>query len=116
MKVIDLDNIKFVGINKKFYRNFSLTNEYRKFKELLILSCAKAKIQPYYQIIIYMETYHDIDAPIKVILDALETAEVIDNDRNVINLMVHKKFNKRGRPDKLEVSVGTYGKERNVYA
>ena len=45
----------------------------------------------------------DTDAPIKGVLDALEMAGVIANDRQIRNLVVHREYHKRGEPDRLAV-------------
>ena len=49
----------------------------------IIMSCTK-----------YREL--DIDAPIKIVLDALENAGLFKNDKDVMELIILKKFNERG--------------------
>ena len=91
--IIDLENIKFGSLNKKYKGNFKLTDEYKTFKGLLlnnILRKKLTKIDPPYSILISVSMYQDIDNIIKPIFDALEAAEIIDNDRNVRHLVITK--------------------------
>lgn len=60
-------------------------------------------MNPPYRVDIYMETYLDIDNPIKLVADCL--GNCIDNDRNILELSVIKKSIKRGRSGKLIVWV-----------
>jgi Holliday junction resolvase RusA-like endonuclease len=106
-KVISLDNVKFASLNKKYYGNFGLTKEYREFKKLLILSAKKGLIKPNYDMTIRVSMYQDIDNIIKPIMDSLETAGIIDNDKNVLSIDIFKLPIKRGQLGKLEIWIGT---------
>lgn len=113
IKVIDIDEIKFKSINKKFIQNkitkkFKLTKEYSYFKKILLYSIKRpiAIIDPPYQIDVYQMTYLDIDNTIKVIMDCLEERRIISNDREVIKLNIYKLKKKRGYSSSLKVFVG----------
>lgn len=107
--VIDLKDIKFGSINNRYNRNFSLTKEYRNFRKMLVLVCDKKKLKPPYFVSINIWCYQDIDASIKVILDALEIAGTIKNDRDIIILFVKKYPIKKGKKGSLKVYVeGNY--------
>lgn len=110
MKVIYIENIKLVSINQKFGMNklankLYLNEPYRKLKDQLISACVNTSIKSPYNISIEMSAYVDIDNCIKVILDALQSKGVIDNDKNVLELLVNKKQIKRGRAGSLAVYV-----------
>jgi len=102
-KVIDIDDVKFGSLNRKYKRNFYLTKEYREFKKLLIYSCKKVKASKPYIIEIRVHCYQDIDNVIKPILDALEFRKIIDNDRNVQEIVIHKNHIKKNELGKLQV-------------
>ena len=104
MKVLSIENIKIVGKNQKYYKNFALTNEYRNFKkeiEYCIVKPSEKILRPY-RVTIEFTMYHDIDAPVQTILDALESAGIIDNDRYITELNIVKNTTKRGKPGAVE--------------
>lgn len=104
--IIYLENVHFVGINKKFIsRNYVISQEYRNFYDLLFISCLSIKINPPYDIEIIMSTYLDIDAILKGILDVLKKKEVIEDDRFVLRLTLTKTPIKRNLPSSLKVSI-----------
>lgn len=113
MKVIDIKSIKMSSINQKFGYNpksgkLYNNSEYKQFKELLKQNMLERHIKPIaspYFVDIYMETYVDIDAPIKAILDAMKSYGVIDNDKNVLQLSVQKKEIGKGKLSVLQVVV-----------
>jgi Holliday junction resolvase RusA-like endonuclease len=107
-KVISLDNIKFASLNKKYYGNFRLTKEYREFKNLLMLSCKKGLIRSPYEMIIEVSMYNDYDNILKPIGDALQSAGIIMNDKDILAVYIIKHPLKRGTLGKLEVQVGHY--------
>ena len=110
-KVIDLENIKIVGINKKYNVNkkgrMYLSDGYRVFKKMLVFSCVKTKIPPPYHVKIKTHCYHDIDAVTKVILDAIQTAGVIDDDKNVLMCTQYKMPISKNTPGKIQVEVSS---------
>jgi hypothetical protein len=110
IKIIDLENIKLCSINKKYYKNFNLTQEYRDFKLLISLSCKNIKIEPPYEMKIEVSTAMDIDAPIKPILDGLN-GQAIDDDRNILKLTVIKEKIKRGEFGSLKIFVKSLKKD-----
>jgi len=104
--VLDLNNVKLASINNKYIsRQYILTKEYRNFKKLATKACAKLNMDPPYKITIMFKMYKDIDAPLKPVLDALETAGIITNDRYVTELHIHKETIKRGHPEAVKVWV-----------
>jgi Holliday junction resolvase RusA-like endonuclease len=104
-KVIDIENIKLPSLNNKFMnRSYSLTPEYRKFKEMIFRVAVKHKpVDPPYNVLIEFTGYTDIDNPIKCIIDGLQQKGIIDNDKNVLGLTINKIPIKRGRLSKLAV-------------
>ncbi len=93
--VIDIENVHLACINQKFGYNprsgklFS-TQKYKDFKKLLTMSARKGSIEAPYHIDIQFTGNADIDSHIKPILDSLQDAGIIDNDKHVYLLTVHK--------------------------
>lgn len=52
---------------------------------------------------LWMWSRVDTDAPIKGILDALEMARVIENDRQIRNIVIRRDYHPRDEPDRLRV-------------
>lgn len=71
-----------------------LSTQYRAVKCALVSAFTKYDAEeipkPPYKITIQSHQYADIDAYIKIILDALQDARVIDNDKNVLWLAIMK--------------------------
>ena len=100
---ITLDNIKFVGKNKKYIKSRTtgrliLSPEYRAFVQEMVYKFISAKNKHKYKtlkksisVMISMYTKKfDIDAIASSVLDAMQKAEIIDNDLNIYTLLVHK--------------------------
>lgn len=103
-EVIKLEGIKLTSVNQKYITGgFTLSKSYRELKELLSLTCKKIELKPPYRVEIYLETYLDIDNCLKNILDSL--GNCIVNDREILELLVHKKKTKRGKPGSVRVLV-----------
>jgi len=112
-KVIDLEGIKLKSLNDKFTvsrksKNICLKKEYEDFKKILLYSIGELEtpLEPPYFVYIYLETYLDIDNPLKPILDTLE-GPAIQNDKQIRRLLIDKIPRKRGHPSMLQVYVGT---------
>lgn len=103
---------KPVSINKRYYKNFSLTNEYRTFKEELglyarqIVRGIKIFTKPLcVEITVYYKGREpDIDAYIKPILDSLQGI-VYKNDKQIIRLVVVKQ---KSTEDKVSIYIDDY--------
>ena len=109
MKIIDLENIKIPSINRKYILSrgrLILSDEYRIWKNYLSKSCTRKKLKGPYRIEIYIDTNKDIDNCVKLIIDAVEDAGIIDDDKNITQLFISKQHIKKGRPEKLIVLVG----------
>jgi len=109
-EIINLKDIELTSINKKYTKsrhtgNFILTDNYRDFKTLLTLSAKKVKLRPPYSVEIYMQTYIDIDNPLKCILDSLQISGVIENDRKIEEVHLFRVARKRGALSDLNVFV-----------
>jgi len=106
--VLESDNIKLPRVNKKYNKNFSLTKEYRAGKRLLytliMLNCLPTVEGPY-AIIINVGTHLDIDAFCKPLLDSMQDANLIDNDKNVLALCINKTKVKRNQPNYIKVEL-----------
>lgn len=123
--VIDIDSVTLRSINKRLiqrkaapsdkYRGFVKVSKafinsqaYRNFKKTLFyhLQIPSKVIKPPYAVHIYLETYLDIDNPLKPIIDSLNKT-VIEDDKFIHELKVYKKPRKRGHPSSLKVYVGS---------
>jgi Holliday junction resolvase RusA-like endonuclease len=112
IKIIDLDNIKLVGVNKKYVdRKFHLSKEYRDFKKLLFCTVKNVVIPKDHKVLIIMETALDIDNPIKPILDGIE--KVFKDDKNIKILETRKIAIKRGKTGRLRIYADTLKSQCN---
>jgi Holliday junction resolvase RusA-like endonuclease len=118
MKIIELENIKIVGINTRsrvMIRNgkpfYYTDKKYKEFKKCLTDACINTTIQPPYSVTMHVSCYHDIDAVTKVVLDALEEANVINNDRHIYELFQYKTPIKKSSKGSIEVWVTSLDKE-----
>jgi Holliday junction resolvase RusA-like endonuclease len=112
MKVLDIQGQDLASVNEKYGYNpktgkLYLSPKYRAFKEMVAALCVKKKIQSPYEVLIRLVSNHDIDNPLKPILDGLQAAGVIDNDKNIHRLLVIKIPEKDAGEQLLEVYVTT---------
>lgn len=63
-------------------------------------------------VVVNIRTYKDLDNCLKLVLDALQGAEVIKNDRAVMEIIARKKRAKLGEPEDIEIMVTGYTEER----
>ena len=110
--VIDLENVHLACINQKFGHNpktgrLFATAQYKDFKKLLVMSAKKGAIKAPYHVKIEFSGRADIDAHIKPILDSLQIAGVIDNDKNVKYLEVLKRDLQKKGETRVTVGVET---------
>ena len=107
-----LDDLDVPSINRKYNYNpkigrFFVDGQYKAFKKLLVDNLTgSAAAEPPYYVAVFWHTYHDIDNSIKVILDALQESGIIQNDRDILQLSITKIPIKRGRPNRLKITVG----------
>lgn len=109
-KVISLNNIRIPSLNHKHFikkGRMILSQEYRDFQKLLLLTIKKGHIESPYRMWIELETYLDYDNCLKLCGDCLEKTGVIDNDMNILEVKINKKAVKRGHAGKLEVWIGS---------
>jgi Holliday junction resolvase RusA-like endonuclease len=109
-KVIDLQDVQIRSVNKKYIINRRTgrlvpSREYREFKNILEWACTGKSIEKPYRVKILLETYLDIDNPLKAILDSLN--KIIEDDRYILELIVCKKPLKRGKKGKIKVFIET---------
>lgn len=122
MKILDLDNIRIIGKNRKYIlgrgrRQLVLSPEYREFVATIanhvrasfasvqfygLLNAGKVWYPPYIVRIDYSMA-HDIDAPVQATLDAMVRAGVIEDDKHINQLHVFKHDRKRGAPGRIEI-------------
>jgi Holliday junction resolvase RusA-like endonuclease len=108
---------KAYGVNRRLdttrYGHVYTRADYKGFKQGLAWSLHEARKHcddklPYHgdvSVHIHMVVRHDIDACIKPVLDALELADVLSDDKQVRRLLVTMD-KKRGRvPDRIRVTV-----------
>jgi Holliday junction resolvase RusA-like endonuclease len=119
MKVLDLKGADLISVNEKYGYNpksgkLYLSSKYRAFKELIVANCVKEKIQSPYEVFIKLVANLDIDNPLKPILDGLESAGVIDNDKNVHCLVVLKIPEKDITKQSVVVHIQTHDRELDI--
>ena len=107
MLVVDIEKILIPSINNKYSLNTKtkrlfLNPKYRDFKKLISETCHKTNIDNDWSCKIQMQSYVDIDNPIKPILDGIAIANLI-NDKNCLDLHILKEKNKRGKEGYLKV-------------
>jgi Holliday junction resolvase RusA-like endonuclease len=113
MNSVTIYNVIIPSINQKYIINkktgqLVLSGAYRKFKEDLSLLFSKIEpVPPPYRINVLVRTYKDIDNFVKVMLDSLEAAGAIKNDRDVVLLNIRKFPAKRGASEAFAVEVLT---------
>ena len=104
--ILDIENIKITSVNRKYGKGFYLTNEYRTFKSVISHNCRRGiAIKPPYRVQIFLAMYLDIDNPVKCILDGLADAGIIDNDRNITELLVIKEPIKKNKLGRIKVDI-----------
>jgi len=120
MKILDVQNIKIPSVNGKYSVNHNtgrlyLSKKYRAFKDLmetLIVQFAiDTKIDPPYSLRINVSTAVDIDNFLKPLIDSLQQARLIDDDKNILRLIIEKKPVKRGELGSLQVFLNTLNDE-----
>ena len=117
MKIIkfQIDGISLISDNRRHTRSnwgtIMSTTSYRKYKEDLIiffrsqLPIGWETIQGAFGVRIKVWTYKDQSNLIKAILDALEGAGVIKNDRYCDRLYMIKEAQKKNEPEKIKIEV-----------
>jgi len=112
MKILDVENIKIPSINGKFGYNpktgrLYLQPKYKAFKDTLekmvIQFSLNEKIEPPYSLKINVSTALDIDNFIKPLQDSLKQAKLIDDDKNILQLVINKIPVKKGSPNSLQI-------------
>lgn len=118
------ENIKLASTNKRLMPSkngyWFMHPDYRKSKAELI---AKFRENGYSKAIdvekkricenenigikIIIQSYKDIDNPIKLICDVLEEMQYIKNDRYINKMLLIKKPIKRGRPESIYIIIDT---------
>lgn len=119
MVVLMLPKVELPRINDKFNKNFSLKQTYRSKKENLVREFIKQnqgqeKIKPPYLVKIDVGTHFDIDASIKPIFDAMQDAELIDNDKNILKMIIEKEKVKRNEDNWIIVTLLHYEKGKDI--
>lgn len=111
------DNCRLIPIVVKGRPRAVTSTEYKECKQGLI-DMIREQLPEWWgalygsvEIDIEIETYKDITNVAKVLLDALEGAGVIKNDRYVDTLHMHKTVIKRGSPDTVTIEI----KEHTLY-
>ena len=113
MMILDLNSVQLPRVNERYNKNFSLTNAYRDKKQNLIdeitLNCrGMKKVKSPYVVLIQVGTHLDIDSFVKPLLDAMQKAEVINNDKNVLALTIEKTTVKKNQDNWIKVELLEY--------
>ncbi len=112
-RVYALTDLNMISENKRLIlsRGRLISNsEYRDYKQFLIdyfkLTNKEPMIKGSFRASLVIHTYKDLTNLIKPIFDALEGAEVIENDRHLTGFDEFEKVTlKKGQPDSFYVSV-----------
>lgn len=111
MKVLDLE-MPLCSINERYTARIVkgkpillLSNKYRKCKEDVAKCAVGGNIKNASVVKIWINTYKDIDATCKLILDSLQEKGIIDNDSQILELHIYKTVGKKGKDDKIKVEV-----------
>ena len=80
---------------------------YKKFKESIAKVIPPAKIDGYVdmKIVVSLWKIADTDNIIKPVQDALQLAGAIENDKFIRDILIKRKYHKRGEPDEIEISL-----------
>jgi Holliday junction resolvase RusA-like endonuclease len=110
ISLVSVNERHIIAMNKKtggkFIKNSTEYN--RLIKDLFTVfrfahKCETLKGKVLVEIVV--STYKDIDNVIKPVIDSLQKAEVIEDDRNVSKLYIVKNEIKKGSPDSIIVKV-----------
>lgn len=111
---LEAKNIRLPSANRRLIpglKRWTLNPAYRKDLQALayiLLASShddgKPSGPPYY-IFIDVETHKDTDNVIKGVLDLLEHIQLINNDKNVTRLEIHKTPRKRGEPEEIHIEI-----------
>lgn len=103
MRVIDIQNIKLVSVNRKYTiakgrRQLVLSPEYRNFKKLIGIVANKSKqfTRPV-QVTIFHSSNLDVDNPVKCINDGLQECGVLANDKLIKRQITEVDHKNEGR-------------------
>lgn len=118
MIILSLKDVKLPRVNEKYNKNFSLTDSYRTGLTNLVwrikIQCeGLPKIKPPYAVNILVGTHKDGDSFLKPLFDAMQTAKIIDNDKNILYYSVEKEELKRSQQNYIEVDLSHYEKRKN---
>ena len=103
MRVIDVQNIKLVSVNRKYTiaagrRTLVLSPEYRNFKKVIGMVANKSRTftKPV-QVHIFHSSNLDVDNPVKCINDGLQECGVLANDKLIKRQIVDVDHKNEGR-------------------
>jgi Holliday junction resolvase RusA-like endonuclease len=110
--VLDVCNVVFVGKNEKIIMGrqgrFILSPQMRKFKAEVLAMVKPSTVAPPQRVEIYLYCYHDIDATIETIVDAISKKAFLNaDDRDVRELLVTKIPLKKGSLGRIIAKVKT---------
>lgn len=103
MRIIDVQNIKLVSVNRKYTiaagrRTLVLSPEYRRFKRIIGMVANKSHTftKPV-QVHIFHSSNLDVDNPVKCINDGLQECGVLANDKLIKRQIVDVDHKNEGR-------------------
>jgi hypothetical protein len=105
--LLDVENIQFVGKNRKYTiargkKCLILSPEMRVFKQILQIACRPASIAPPQRLYIELTCYHDIDAVIESVIDAVkEKAFANHDDADIEEVHILRIKGKKGKPGRI---------------
>ena len=113
MIILDLPVVVLPRVNNRYNKNFSLKKEYRIGKANLVSHIVNQTrgceiIKPPYSVTINVGTHFDIDSSCKPLLDSMQEAGVIDNDKNIWHMVVDKTAVKRNEDNWIIVELEHY--------
>ena len=92
---------------KMFIATIYQTTKYRKFKQSLANAMRGVSFEGYVdmKLCVSMWMMKDTDAPLKAVMDSIELAGVLKNDRYIRDVNIVRAYHKKGEPDVLVIDL-----------
>ncbi|MCK5613560.1 hypothetical protein KAR91_67445 [Candidatus Pacearchaeota archaeon] len=96
-----------MSIYKQFIPMVYQTAEYKTFKTSLANAMRGVKLAGYYDLRLKVSLWRvrDTDGPLKAVMDALEDAAVIENDRKIRNVSIIRAYHAKNEKDILIIEL-----------
>lgn len=96
-----------MSLFKMFIATIYQTTKYRNFKRRLANAMRGVSFEGYVdlKLCVSMWQFKDSDAPLKAVMDSIELARVIKNDRYIRDINIVRAYHKKGEPDILVIDL-----------